>query len=267
LQNDVYITLVNDNHAGTSYASIAAYDESSIIIGSPQQMSGSYTTYHLTKEAHQIKSIRISQLGGYNDYNTLSFDTSLPVELTSFTGLLQDKNIILSWATATEVNNYGFDVERKTENVDWNKIGFVQGHGNSNSPKNYAFTDPNPPAGKIEYRLKQIDIDGKFKYSPVVDIQIETPSMLKLSQNFPNPFNPATVINYSIPAMGSAGAVPVQLKIFDLLGREVATLVNESKSPGNYEAKFDGTRFSSGVYFYSLHAGDFVQTKKMTLVK
>ncbi|GAB4132367.1 MAG: hypothetical protein Fur0015_05930 [Ignavibacteriales bacterium] len=200
----------------------------------------------------------------------------LPVQLTSFNAGLYDGNVKLNWSTATEVNNYGFEVERASHNstslnvTGWKNIGFVQGNGNSNSPKDYTFVDVNPPTGKVLYRLKQIDYDGKFEYTIITEVNIDIPQQFVLEQNFPNPFNPETIIKYSIPNITlslSMSAVNVTLKVYDILGNEVSTLVNIKQQPGNYEVKFDGSQLPSGVYFYKLQSGNFVQTKKFILMK
>lgn len=189
-------------------------------------------------------------------------EAPLPVVLTSFTAIDFKEGVVLEWITATEVNNYGFEIERKEENTSWQIIGFVQGHGNSNSPKEYSFT--NTPLGgtKFKYRLKQIDFDGTFEYSNEIEVNLQTPLFFLLNQNHPNPFNPNTTIKFSIPHSQF-----VTLKVYDVLGREVATLVNEEKAPGNYEVKFNGSNLPSGVYCYRLQAGSFSQTKKLLLLK
>ncbi|MBX3007828.1 MAG: leucine-rich repeat protein [Melioribacteraceae bacterium] len=201
---------------------------------------------------------------------------ALPVELTSFTASNTNGKVLLNWQTATEVNNYGFEIERckkqEARSETWEKIGFVQGHGNSNSPKNYSFTDSNPPSGKVQYRLKQIDYDGQFEYSEIIEATIDSPTNFALEQNYPNPFNPVTTIKYSIPNVGTGFSLSV-LKVYDILGNEVATLVNEPQPAGNYEVKFDarnaehGPSMASGVYLYKLQVGSFVQTKKFVLMK
>ncbi|MFH1194377.1 MAG: T9SS type A sorting domain-containing protein [bacterium] len=118
------------------------------------------------------------------------------------------------------------------------------------------------------YRLKQIDMNGQYSYSDVIEVSAESiPGRFALEQNYPNPFNPTTVIKYQIPS-----SQVVTLKIYDILGNEVATLVHETKAPGNYEVKFDarsygGSKLSSGVYFYQLRAGSFVSSKKFVLMK
>ena len=192
-----------------------------------------------------------------------------PVELSSFTANVVDRNVELNWQTATEVNNYGFQVERKNAKgeSEWESIGFVEGHGNSNSPKEYSFTDENPPSGNIQYRLKQIDINGNFEYSEIVEVQTNAPSKFELFQNYPNPFNPTTTISYAVPSVETRHALSLQLIVYDILGRKVATLVNKKQSPGNYSVEFDAGKLSSGIYFYTLRAGDFTATKKMILMR
>ncbi len=212
-------------------------------------------------------------------------DNPTPVELTAFIATVQNGIVTLKWKTATEVNNYGFQAQRKKEKVqsNWENIGFVEGHGNSNSTKEYSFTDENPPSGDIQYRLKQIDIDGNFEYSDVVEVEIGVPTKFELFQNYPNPFNPTTNITYVIASGArqsqqllanneiASSQAPrndnVSLKVYDILGREVATLVNETKKPGKYSVKFNASKLSSGIYFYTLRAGDFTAIKKMILLR
>jgi len=193
---------------------------------------------------------------------TVNAASVLPVELVSFTASANRMNADLKWSTATEVNNFGFAVERKT-NDNWNKVGFVEGAGTTNSPKNYSFTDNNLTSGTYSYRLKQIDRDGKFEYSQSVEVTIgQTVKEFALMQNYPNPFNPSTMISYQLPA-----ASHISLKVYDMLGNEVAMLVNETKEAGSYTAQFDGTKLSSGIYFYTINAGNYSETKKLTLMK
>ncbi len=205
-------------------------------------------------------------------YNEL-YNTPVPVELAEFNCyMLQCNSVRLNWKTITEVNNYGFDVERTMTNDgeshssivngQWEKIGFVQGSGNSNSPKNYSFTDNKPGSGKVAYRLKQIDINGDFKYSNVVMADLLSPGRFDLSQNYPNPFNPLTTISYQLSKFSHT-----TLKVYDVLGNVVATLVNEEKPAGTYEVTWNAGNLSSGVYFYQLKAGNFLSKKKMVLLK
>ncbi|OGU65976.1 MAG: hypothetical protein A2X62_08165 [Stygiobacter sp. GWC2_38_9] len=174
------------------------------------------------------------------------------------------------------MNNYGFSVERRVKSEErastalgmtWQKIGFVQGHGNSNSPKSYSFTDNLALAHNLnllQYRLKQIDFDGKYEYSNVVEVKVEMPTQFSLAQNYPNPFNPETTIKYQLPVSGH-----VTLKVFDMLGKEVATLVDEYKQAGTHNSQFSilNSQLASGTYLYQLKAGGFVLTKKFLLMK
>ena len=200
--------------------------------------------------------------------------SALPVELSSFSAAVIGQNVKINWTTETEVNNYGFEVERMSDvkgqtPSSWKKLGFVNGNGNSNSPKNYSFNDKDVKGGKYSYRLKQIDNDGQFEFSKTIEVDINLPLEFSLNQNYPNPFNPTTTIKYSIPNVTLSGVEGsrVQLKIYDVLGNEVATLVNENKPAGSYEVNFDAEGLTSGIYFYKLQAGSFVQTKKMILIK
>jgi hypothetical protein len=194
-------------------------------------------------------------------------DTPLPVELNSFTAFAGKSGVQLNWSTATEVNNYGFDIERCVAQIsnlcnNWEKIGFVQGHGNSNSPKDYSFVDANPPAGNVAYRLKQLDADGSFHYSDVVSVNNALAKSFKLFAPYPNPFNPNTTIKFSIPAASN-----VSLKIYDIIGNEVASLVNGRKEAGEYEVDFNAKNLPSGIYFSTLRSNGNTQTQKLILMK
>lgn len=186
----------------------------------------------------------------------------IPVELVSFTSSVINNTVGLNWITATELNNSGFEVQKSLDNSNWNKVGFVTGNGTSTEVHSYSFVDQNPIIGTSFYRLKQIDFDGTSEYSNIVEVFYGSVAEFALEQNYPNPFNPTTKINYSIKEKGN-----VELKIFDLLGSEIATLVNEEKAPGNYEVFFDASNLSSGVYLYTIKSGSFVQTRKMLLMK
>jgi hypothetical protein len=198
--------------------------------------------------------------------------SALPVELTSFTGSILDNKVTLNWKTTTEVNNYGFNIERriveavnpKSQNTtaNWEKVGFVKGNGASSSVHNYSYTDANVSSGTYVYRLKQIDNDGIFKYSSEAEVTITIPNVFALNQNYPNPFNPSTVIGYSLPVTGS-----VCLKVYDIVGREVATLVNETKEAGSYQVTFNASKLASGVYFYKLQSSSYTSVKKLLMIK
>jgi len=191
----------------------------------------------------------------------------VPVELISFTASeiqLKGKNgIELKWITATELNNSGFQIERKTVSADWNNVGFVSGHGSTTETHLYSFVERDLNPGSYSYRLKQIDLSGSFEYSKVVDVEVtKLPLAFGLEQNYPNPFNPSTIIKYSIQ-----NPVNVELKVINLLGSEVKTIVNAFQEAGNYEVKFDGSDLGTGIYFYIIKAGSFTQTRKMLLIK
>ncbi|MFH1194857.1 MAG: T9SS type A sorting domain-containing protein [bacterium] len=249
--------------------------------------SGSWSVHNdfTLVDATHIRANNLSGLGEFAIGST--GENMLPVEMQSFCASLQNNKVILNWATATEVNNYGFEVERSeilsgaknpNDNIgishslsaSWETLGFVKGNGNSNSTRQYFFNDnlvlnPDPDLDLVLYRLKQIDIDGNFTYSNEIEIEVgNTPVEFELSQNYPNPFNPTTVISYQLSVNSQ-----VSLKVFDMLGREVVTLVDEFQNAGIHHSTFSILNYSlpSGIYFYSLRAGEFYQTKKMLLIK
>jgi hypothetical protein len=196
----------------------------------------------------------------------------VPVELVSFSYEINEKNdVTLSWITATETNNHGFEILcRIQNNIDgWNKIGFVAGYGTTTETQHYSFTDNDVKPGKYQYRLKQIDFDGSFEYSNVIDVEIGSPDKFYLSQNYPNPFNPTTKIKFTVSDLpaGRQGLRFTTLKIYDVLGKEITTLVNEEKPAGSYEVDFYGTGLPSGIYFYQLKTDSYIKTKKMMLMK
>ena len=197
------------------------------------------------------------------DYVAAPSTLPLPVELTSFIALTVDDNVVLNWETATEVNNYGFDVESSNNpSADgWNVIGFVEGHGSNNTPQSYSFVATD---GAKYYRLKQIDTDGGFEYSNVVEV--ESNLTYKLAQNHPNPFNPTTQINFSLPE-----AAKVSITVFNALGQEVEEITNKVFSAENHSVEFNASsvnrRITSGVYFYRLNSAKFSKTMKMLLIK
>ena len=197
--------------------------------------------------------------GTFTNLNT----SPLPVELTTFTASQSVNKVELNWQTATETNNYGFEIQRakQSNNLNWEKIGFVEGSRNSNSPKSYQYTDSNPQSGKILYRLKQIDINGDYKYSKEIEVNL-APTEFALFQNYPNPFNPTTKIKYSLPIKSL-----VNIKVYDITGREVAKLVDGFQEPGTYSIDFNASKLSSGTYFYKIISDKFVQVRKMLLLK
>lgn len=192
-----------------------------------------------------------------------TIDAPLPVELASFSVSLNGSSSLLKWTTATELNSSKFIVEKKLNNR-WVEIATVKAAGNSSTIKNYSYSDLNPGYGNFSYRLKIVDFDGSYVYSNAVNIDIATPNVWSLEQNYPNPFNPVTKIRYQV---AGNEASHVQLKIYNVLGVEIETLVNGFQQPGSYEVNFDGSKLSSGTYIYKLTAGEFTKTMKMVLMK
>ncbi|GBD88354.1 zinc carboxypeptidase precursor [bacterium BMS3Abin03] len=188
-------------------------------------------------------------------------ENSVPVELISFDANVMNSNVMLNWFTATELNNRGFEIQRKA-NGDFVKIGFVPGHGTITEIQSYSFTDDNVIAGSYSYRLKQIDFDGTIDYSNVINVDVTRVNNYFLAQNYPNPFNPGTTISFAIAEDGK-----VTLRIFDILGNEIETLVNSKLTAGKYEVEFNGTDLPSGVYLYSLETDGHRFVKKMTLLR
>jgi Secretion system C-terminal sorting domain len=211
-----------------------------------------------------------SGIGGYQilprSINDFMSSPVVPVELTSFSAKAAEGAVVLSWKTATEVNNSGFEVQRSADGKSFTKIGFVNGHGSTVKANTYTFSDKAQSTG-MYYRLKQIDYSGAFKYSDVIQTSSAIPKSFSLLQNYPNPFNPTTVISYDLPK-----ASRVTLKVFDILGNEVSTLINQEEAAGSYKVTFSAAtanhkQLSSGIYFYRLQAGDFTSIKKMMLIK
>ena len=188
---------------------------------------------------------------------------ALPVELAFFAANLNGNNVELHWRTETEINNYGFNIERRTDISEWLSIGFVEGHGNSNSPKDYSFTDTDiNQSGTYYYRLKQIDNDGTYEYFDVITVEAGLLNNFYLAQNYPNPFNPETRIEFTLPEKQL-----VSLRIYNMLGELVEELINEEKEAGSHSIIFDGSKLPSGVYNYRLKTSTFTANKKMILIK
>ena len=204
-------------------------------------------------------------MGGYDGTYNLTCEgmefTVVPVELTSFTASASDGVVTLNWSTASEINNQGFQIERSSNGV-FESVGYVQGFGTSTEYHNYSYVDKNVTAGTYTYRLKQMDYDGTYSYYTSTEVDVIGAQEFALDQNYPNPFNPSTTINYRIPEESF-----VTLKVYDVLGNEVATLVNEKQAGGFYNLSFNASQLPSGTYIYKLQAGNSIQTKKMLLLK
>jgi photosystem II stability/assembly factor-like uncharacterized protein len=189
-------------------------------------------------------------------------DPTVPVELTAFSANIKNNKVVLSWQTATETNNSGFEIERKNAGSAWKNIAFVPGKGTTSDASSYSYEDADYGTGKVYYRLKQVDYDGTFEYSNTVELDAVSPVKFELSQNYPNPFNPVTSIKYAVPQKEN-----VTLKVYNVLGKEIAVLVNGVQEAGNYSVKFNASEYSSGVYFYELTSGANRVSKKMILIK
>lgn len=205
-------------------------------------------------------------IGGNSEDNN-PLEGVLPVKLASFNSIINGRDVKLNWVTEFEENNSGFEVQKtgvgSQETEIWNKIGFVKGKGNSKEMVSYSFEDRNIQTGKYKYRLKQIDYNGNFEYFELAGVvEVGVPAKFDLSQNYPNPFNPVTKINFDIPQSGL-----VTLKVYDMLGKEVATVLNEMKDAGYYTVNFDASGLSSGVYFYRLSSNDFSNVKRLVVLK
>jgi hypothetical protein len=269
--NRISLNIVLSNTSGGTGVSNTSMDVATITFSTINSAGSANLTFVPLLEFFSPNAVQWTN-GSFDPLNT----NPLPVELSSFTASSNQNGVNLKWQTATEVNNYGFDVERKVHTSTefspiksglsvtvWEKVGFVAGNGNSNSPKEYSFIDKNPSGGsKFQYRLKQIDNDGAFEYSDVVNVNVGTPEEYYLSHNYPNPFNPATTIDYMI-----SNDEKVNLKVYDILGTEVATLVDEYKQAGSYSVTFNADNLSSGIYIYRLIAGEYISVNRMSLIK
>ncbi|MGE5313082.1 MAG: GEVED domain-containing protein [Acidobacteriota bacterium] len=204
--------------------------------------------------------------GESEDY-VFTVGAALPVELTQFTALCRDRRVHLAWNTATETNNFGYDVERASKDDAFVKIGFVPGCGSSAVAHDYSFVDASPGYGTLRYRLRQIDRDGSFTYHEAASVHVGAPEEFRLLQNSPNPFNPSTEIGFELPERAQ-----VSLAIYDALGRLVATLVNGVMEPGAHRVVWNGCDrrgglAASGIYLYRLSAGGHIETRRMMLMK
>ncbi len=188
--------------------------------------------------------------------------TTVPVELTNFSAKVSSSKTLLDWETATEINNQGFEIQRSSGTSEFRTIGFVNGFGTSTENHHYSYTDNLQSTGIYNYRLKQIDFDGSFKYSKVLEVNYSGVKEFSLYQNYPNPFNPTTTISYELPDAGY-----ISLKVFDVLGNEVALIDEGFRQAGLHEISFNGTNLSSGIYIYSLRMNDKVLNKNMIILK
>lgn len=252
LGNEANLRLAKSGDGGTSYT--------------PYTTGGTGAGQYVLNTT--TNTIKIYGLTSFSIFAQVDSDSPLPVTLTSFTSNVTGRNVKLKWATDSELNNNGFNIERKITSGNWGNIGFVRGKGTINITSNYMYEDKNLNAGKYNYRLKQIDANGNFEYHYLNSVlEVGLPVKFDIGQNYPNPFNPLTKIDYQLPADSK-----VTLLVYDMTGREVKTLLNnEQRSAGYYTAEFNGSSFASGTYFYRFIAESGgkqnVMTKKMILIK
>jgi len=189
----------------------------------------------------------------------------IPVELSSFTATARiywNPAVELNWTTATETNNFGFEIERKTTGNSWEKIAFIAGNGTTTEVKHYSYTDENITQGIYVYRLKQVDLNGRWEYCGETEVEVNLPGEFELYQNYPNPFNPSTTIKFSVPQDEH-----VIIKLYDILGKEIVTLFDKDVLQGSYNVKLNAKNLASGIYFYSIKAGNFNAVRKMQILK
>ncbi|MBI5472313.1 MAG: T9SS type A sorting domain-containing protein [Ignavibacteriae bacterium] len=235
---------------------LSRYDE--VALNTPASGSNPYSTTQASPyQCTEFSSYVLGQSGG------------LPVQLSSFTGSFVNTRVELDWRTTSEVNNYGFNVQRKAAAGEWSVLGFVAGHGTTNSPQHYTFSDTAPLVGTSQYRLEQVDLDGTLHYSDPIQIENVTsvreiaPVRFLLGQNYPNPFNPSTEIKFSVEVTDHAS-----LEVFNTLGQKVATLFDDMAEAGyTYKVQFRASTLASGTYFYKLQSGKKSELKKLLLLK
>ena len=212
------------------------------------------------------KTVTVSGLNSFSYFALSDASQPMPVTMDYFNFVLNKNNVTLNWQTSVEVNNAGFSIERKDNKAEiskWQAVGYINGKGNSNIPVIYSFEDKKLISGNYSYRIKQNDFNGNFEYFELgSNVTVKAPSVYQVSQSYPNPSNPNSKIDYLLPVSGL-----VTLKVYDMLGKEVVTLVNENKDAGYYTVDFNGSSLASGVYYYRLSSGNFNETKKMILVK
>lgn len=206
----------------------------------------------------------VTNPGAFNRLKMLiDFVNIIPVELSSFSASVVGSSVVLNWTTATELNNRDFEVQRKTDNTDWQTLTSIAGAGTTTEPRSYSYTDNNLQSNtKYYYRLRQNDFDGKFSFSQIIEVDIDAPKDFNLEQNYPNPFNPSTNISFTLPY-----ASVVKLSIYNQLGEKVDQLVNQSLEAGSYIYNWNAKNNSSGIYVVELQADGYKASKKMMLMK
>jgi len=237
------------------------------------QLHGSHVNGTGTASSPVVKRSGLSTVSEFGIASGV--DNPLPVELVSFTAESKGLTVGLKWKTAAEMNNLGFEIERKAnyqlsnfqitklQKSEWQTVGFIHGHGTTNTPNEYTFSDKVTTVGSFSFRLKQVDRDGKFSYSQEVEAVVgSAPNVFALEQNYPNPFNPTTTLTYQLTANSMTSLI-----VYDALGREVETVVNEVKDAGMYTVSFNASHLTSGVYVARLMSGKNIQHRRMVLLK
>lgn len=212
-------------------------------------------------QVHIVDSMTVFAAQG-NGFYKLNSPFFVPVELASFTASVDDNNVTLSWITASELNNSGFEVERSFDKENYEKVTFVSGNGTTTETNYYSFRLNERFSQTVYYRLKQIDYDGSFEYSNFIEVTGTTPNSFSLEQNFPNPFNPTTKINFTLPVESN-----VKINVYNLLGQKIAEIVNSKFNSGKHSIEFNGANLASGIYIYKIDAEEFTDIKKMQILK
>ena len=262
--NNAEVLWTTDTTAGYSSITMTEVSPDSFIASIPSQSAGTEVFYYLQAVSNDGREAAkpLTAPAGYYHFRV---NEDVPVELLSFNAESAGDSVKLRWSTASELNCRGFVIERTLSGVEFAEIGYVGGNGNSVNISRYEFTDRITQGGEYTYRLKQVDFDGKENILASTKVEAG-PLEYVLEQNYPNPFNPVTRINFTIPRT-KENFNPVQLKIFDALGSEVAVLVNERKTAGSYSIEFEAGSLPSGIYYYRLTSGSFRQVKKMVLLR
>jgi photosystem II stability/assembly factor-like uncharacterized protein len=244
-------------NSGTSYLIYTTADYGTT--WNPETIPASATT--LGVQHLQFIDANLGFAGGGGGV-VLKYVGVVPVELTSFSANVSNGNVVLIWTTESELNNQGFEVERKLTEGQFITIGHVQGHGTTTDRQQYSFTDADVQSGSYSYRLKQVDFNGAYEYSNEIFVDVSAPLEFALNQNYPNPFNPTTTINFSL-----AEPTFVKLAIYNLLGEELEILKNENMNAGSYNVSFDASSLPSGMYLYKIETAQFSSVRKMMLMK
>ncbi len=271
--NTTYLCIVKYNVSNTGACSLwvksSGVPGSESEAGAPEVVTsgdGERTIRWLSlRQFHASHEILVDEIRVSNSWA----QAPMPVELSSFSSNVSGRNVRLNWITESEQNNVGFEIQRKSSepgtvsSEQWKNVGYIKGNGTTNIPASYSFEDRNLSTGKYMYRLKQSDVNGNFEYHALNgEVEIGIPKKFYLSRNYPNPFNPVTKINFDLPERGR-----VELRLYDMLGREVAVILNEILSAGYHTAVFDASGLSSGIYFYKMVSGKYAGVKKLAVIK